>query len=152
VTSAEQTIKLDNALLAIRVTTSVKELAFSPLQTIVLLLMLAARYGIGTLIHAQNALISGILLKDFVYLSLIIVKHLMKLTDNVFHAMVAMTFLRVHASSLLLTLLQLLMLAAKSGKVEFAKSAHLIGSSTTLEFAFPYQTNAAPTTLQVANV
>jgi len=64
---------------------------------------------------------------------------------NAFHAMLVMTLLKVHVFSHLQTLLLLLMPDARSGRVEFAKSAPLIGSSTTQESAFQFLMNAAPT-------
>jgi len=60
-----------------------------------------------------------------------------------------MIFLKDHAFSLPPTLPLLLTLVARFGRAEFVKSAHPIGSSTTPESAFPFLTNAAPTTLPV---
>ena len=143
---------LDSVLHAIRAMTSLKEYAPSLLPTIVLLLMLDARIGTGTVTLVVNALISGIPLKDCAYLSLIFAKLSMKLMDNVFHAMPVMTSLKDHASSHPQTTLLLLMLDAKFGRAEFAKSAQLIGSSTTPESVSQFPMSAVPTMSQVANV
>ena len=146
-TSAELMIQLEDVLHATRDTTSVKEpLAYSLLPTLALLLMPDVRIGTGTITLVLNALTSGILLKVFVYLSLIFARPLMKIMDNVFHVMLVMiSLLKDHAFSHLQTLLLLLMPDARSGRVEFAKSAPLIGSSTTQESAFQFLMNAAPT-------
>lgn len=76
-TSAEQTIKLDNALLAIRVTTSVKELAFSLLPIPVHSLMLDAKFGIGRPMPVVNAHNSGFQFKVFALQFLLFVNLLM---------------------------------------------------------------------------
>ena len=149
---AEPTTLLENVLHAIRVTTSLKEPALSLLPTIVLLLMLDARIGTGTVTLVLNALSSGIPLKDCAYLSLIFAKLSMKLMDNVFRAMLVMTSLKDHASSHPQTQLLLLMPDARFGRVESAKSAQLIGSSTTPESVSQFPMSAAPTMSPAANV
>ena len=66
--------------------------------------------------------------------------------------MLVMTSLKDHASSHPQTQLLLLMPDARFGRVESAKSARVIGSSTTPESVSQFPTSAAPTMSPVANV
>jgi hypothetical protein len=63
-----------------------------------------------------------------------------------------MTSLKDHAPSHPQTMLLLLMPDAKSGRVESAKSAQPIGSSTTPESASQFPMSAAPTMSSADNV
>ena len=66
--------------------------------------------------------------------------------------MPVMTSLKDHASSHPQIPLLLLMPDARFGRAEFAKSAQLIGSSTTPESASQFPMSAAPTMSPAANV
>jgi hypothetical protein len=134
VTSAEQTIKLDNALLAIRVTTSVKELAFSLLPIPVHSLMLDAKFGIGQPMLVVNAHNSGFQFKVFALQFLLFVNLLMLFQGFVYLAILAMILVKVLVFTPVLTQLLQVIQDARLGIKEYAKNALKIGHSMRMEF------------------
>ena len=132
---AEPTTLLENVLHAIRATTSLKEYAPSPLQTLVHLLMLAAKSGTGLLMPALNALNYGSPLKVFAHQFPLYATPSMLFQENASLATQVMIFLKVLAFTPAPTTLPQATLDAKLGPKESANNALKTGLSMIRESA-----------------
>ena len=120
---------LDSVLHAIRATTSLKESVLSPLQTLVHLLMLVAKFGTGLLMPALNVLNFGSPLKVFAHQSPLYATPSMLFQENASLVTQVMIFLKVPAFTPAPTTLPQAILDAKLGPKESASNALKTGLS-----------------------
>lgn len=149
-TNAEPTTIMVIVLIATKDITLKMVLACILHRIKILLLTLAAKFGIGLIISALHALLIGISQTDYVLKFHLNAKPMILPLEYAFLAMEDMISLTAHACSLPQIMLLQLMLVARPGPMEFVKNAQHIFHSTRMEFAQPFQINARLTLVSAA--